>query len=140
MRLIDADALFLHLRGNRGKETGSYSKGRNNGINIAISAIRNEQICPTVDAVPIDSDFEQVLICAERYACGRQTYMPHTVIRYISPLLPHLDDNTLHVLDMDMQDAVWIGGLGDPQIDAPEWMAFHEWVKNERKRRVENNV
>ncbi len=53
MRLIDADALFLHLRGNRGKETGSYSKGRNNGINIAIGAIRNEQICPTVDAVPV---------------------------------------------------------------------------------------
>lgn len=90
---------------------------------------------PAVDAVPIDSEFEQVLICAERYACGRQTYMPHTVIRYITPLLPHLDDNTLHVLDMDMQDAAWIGGLGDPQIDAPEWMAFHEWVRNERKRR-----
>ena len=95
---------------------------------------------PAVDAVPIDSEFEQVLICAERYACGRQTYMPHTVIRYITPLLPHLDDNTLHVLDRDMQEAVRIGGLGDPQIDAPEWMAFHECVRDERKRRVENSV
>lgn len=126
MRLIDADAL-------KEKISEAHFKTYGNAMKCIMEA-------PTVDAVPIDSEFEQVLICAERYACGRQTYMPHTVIRYITPLLPHLDDNTLHVLDMDMQDAVWIGGLGDPQIDAPEWMAFHEWVRNERKRRVENNV
>lgn len=53
MRLIDADTLFKFLKGQREKETGAYSKGRNNGINIAIGAIRNEQICPTVDAVPV---------------------------------------------------------------------------------------
>ena len=52
-RLIDANALFEFLKEQRDKETGSYSKGRNNGINVAIGAIRNEQICPTVDAVEV---------------------------------------------------------------------------------------
>ena len=52
-RLIDANALFDFLKEQREKETGAYSKGRNNGINVAIGAIRNEQICPTVDAVEV---------------------------------------------------------------------------------------
>lgn len=51
--LIDASALFEFLKEQREKETGSYSKGRNNGINVAIGAIRNKQICPTVDAVEV---------------------------------------------------------------------------------------
>ena len=52
-RLIDANALFEFLKEQRDKETGAYSKGRNNGINVAIGAIRNEQICLTVDAVAV---------------------------------------------------------------------------------------
>ena len=52
-RLIDANALFEFLKEQREKETGAYSKGRNNGINVAIGAIRNEEICPTVDAVEV---------------------------------------------------------------------------------------
>lgn len=52
-RLIDANALYEFLTEQREKETGVYSKGRNNGISVAISAIRNEEICPTVDAVEV---------------------------------------------------------------------------------------
>ena len=77
MRLIDADALFLHLRGNRGKETGSYSKGRNNGINIAIGAIRNEQICPTVDAVPVVHGRWKTLECDMGEVGG---YPPYIIV------------------------------------------------------------
>ena len=52
-RLIYADTLVGFLKDQREKETGAYSKGRNNGLNVAISAIQNEQICPAVEAAPV---------------------------------------------------------------------------------------
>lgn len=52
-RLIDANALFKFLKEQRDRKTGAYSVGRNNGINVAIAAVKNEQICPTVDAVEV---------------------------------------------------------------------------------------
>ncbi len=88
-----------------------------------------------VPAVAIDNDFETMMICAVRYACGRQSYMPSLVIRYIMPMIPYLEDNTLHILDKDLQEAERIGALGDPDIDAPGWKDFHECVKKERMRR-----
>ena len=81
-RLIDANALFEILKEQREKETGAYSKGRNNGINVAIGAIRNEQICPTVDAVEVvHGRWEQaryteapLYICSQ---CGKPEYKQH---------------------------------------------------------------
>ena len=52
-RLIEANALVVFLKDQREKETGVYSKGRNNGLNVAISAIQNEEICPAVEAAPV---------------------------------------------------------------------------------------
>ena len=54
-KLIKANALVDFLKEQRAKETGAYSKGRNDGLNVAISAIRNEEICPAVDAVSNDN-------------------------------------------------------------------------------------
>ena len=77
-RLIDANALFGFLKEQREKETGAYSKGRNNGINVAIGAIRNEEICPTVDAVEVvHGRWEQVQRWATKAkyrcsVCGRE--------------------------------------------------------------------
>lgn len=52
-RLIDADLFFQFLSDRKVKETGAFSKGLNKGLNIARSALRNEDACPTVDAVPV---------------------------------------------------------------------------------------
>ena len=35
--------------------------------------------------INLNDDFETILICAERYALGRQTYMPKLVVDYITP-------------------------------------------------------
>ena len=35
----------------------------------------------------MDTDFENMLRCAVRYALGRTTYLPHIVVGYIKPLL-----------------------------------------------------
>lgn len=85
--------------------------------------------------IEIDENFETILICAERYACGRRTYMPGIVEDYITPLIPQLSDKTLVVLRNDIEDASMWGSLGNPDIDAPLWLGLLERIKNELKRR-----
>ena len=53
MRLIDADAFIRFLAEQRAKNTGMFTKGVNKALNIAISALKNQQITPTVDSVPV---------------------------------------------------------------------------------------
>ena len=89
----------------------------------------------SVPAVAIDEDFETMLICAERYACGRQTYMPSLVINYITPHIPYLSDNTLLILDRDLNEAERMKNFGDPKIDEPKWKEFHYWIRQELLRR-----
>ena len=84
-----------------------------------------------------DDDFGAVLNCAVRYAVGRQTYMPHLVIGFITPLVPHLNNKTLWCFDQDLTNARWEGGYGDPRIDAPAWLQFHGLVRAERVKRGE---
>ena len=88
---------------------------------------------PVID--PADDEFGAVLNCAVRYAIGRRTYMPGLVIDFITPLLPRLSSKTLWCLDQDLTEARWEGGYGDPKIDEPGWMRFHEAVRAERQRR-----
>lgn len=47
MRLIDADKLIELLNEQKEKETGSYTKGINNGLNIAKSIINDKTQSPT---------------------------------------------------------------------------------------------
>lgn len=53
MRLIDADAFIRFLAEQRVKNTGIFTKGVNKALNIAILALKNQQITQTVDAVPV---------------------------------------------------------------------------------------
>ena len=53
MRRIDADALYDFLTEQKEKETGTYSKGGNHGLDVARSALHNKEITPTIDAVPV---------------------------------------------------------------------------------------
>jgi len=100
--------------------------------------------------VELDDKFETILICAERYACGRESYMPSLVIDYITPLLPHLSDRALSVLNDDMRltdemdsrcesvevvPGVRHGIWGNDRIDKPGWMRFWQAVKAEMERR-----
>lgn len=51
-----------------------------------------------------DDDFGAILNCAVRYSIGRQSYMPSLVIRYITPLLPHISKKTLEVFKQDYEN------------------------------------
>ena len=85
--------------------------------------------------VPIDNDFGVILNCAVRYSLGRQTYMPHLVINYIAPIIPHLDSNTLYVMINDIESA---NSYGDETIDKPVWMWFLQQLQLEQHSRKEN--
>lgn len=47
-RAIDSENLYKFLTDQCVKETGAFAKGVNKGLNIARSALRNEQIAPTL--------------------------------------------------------------------------------------------
>lgn len=89
--------------------------------------------------IEINEDFESILICAERYACGRQTYMTSIVVGYITPLIPQLSDKTLAVIRDDIGDASVYRNLGDSRIDAPLWLKLYRRIDDEIKRRAEAN-
>lgn len=86
---------------------------------------------------PSDDDFGMMLNCAVRYACGRQSYMPSSVIHFITPLLSELSSKTLWCFDQDIAICRHDGNCGDPNIDLPDWIEFHEKVRSERVRRGE---
>ena len=52
----------------------------------------------------IDEDFEHILISAERYAIGRQSYLPPDTIAYIRYLIPRLSVNTLYIMYSDITE------------------------------------
>lgn len=89
--------------------------------------------------IEIDENFETMLICAERYACGRHTYMPSIVVDYIMPLIPMLSDKTLTVIRNDITNEMDYGKLrgafGAMDIDAPLWANLRLEIVNEMKRR-----
>ena len=86
-----------------------------------------------------DDEFGLMLNCAVRYAMGRETYMPHAVMDFITPLLSKLTVKTLACMNRDLNQPELFGGLGHEKIDAPRWIEFHTAVKYELERRGERS-
>ena len=75
--------------------------------------------------IEIDKNFESILVCAVRYAIGRQTYIPSLVIDYITPLLPYLSEDVLKLIANEIIERYTCeGALGDEMIDRPYWEQF----------------
>lgn len=70
MRMIDADAFIRFLAEQRVKNTGMFTNGVNKALNIAISALKNQQITPTVDAVPVVRCKDCKYYKPDEYECG----------------------------------------------------------------------
>ena len=81
-------------------------------------------------------DFGFVCNCAVRYCLmRRRTYAPGTVMGFIKPVLPALDDKTLYAMARDIAE---VDNLGDTE-DAPMWVEFLTAIEQERKRRRKNH-
>lgn len=88
------------------------------------------------------SDLGALMICAVRYAIGRETYMPSLVQGFImrypqavtenvkSVILRDIEEND-RVTEHDLGDGkkMTIDHLGDTKIDRPGWIAFRDWLQ-----------
>lgn len=93
-----------------------------------------EHIVTYID--PSDDDFGAVLNCAIRYCLGRQTYMPGLIMDFIEPYIPYLSSRTLDVIVQDIDNAaVYPRGIGDSNIDKPQWVEFRAAVVRELDKR-----
>ena len=82
--------------------------------------------------IQVDENFGEMLNYAVRYAIGRRTYAPGSVVRYCEPLIRRLDKVCLLCMKRDIEEAASRdGGLGDPNIDAPEWRRMLDAVTRE---------
>lgn len=74
--------------------------------------------------ITITQDFETMLICAMRYAIGRESYMPSIVIEYIRFLLPQLSTNTLFIMQRDIREEA-------ERYKRNEWNMYmrNEWLE-----------
>lgn len=90
-----------------------------------------------VAQVPIDNEFQAILISALRYALGRRSYLPPDTIAYIRHLLPVLHDNTLIIMESDLLmefKRVARMAINDyPYIK--EWETLYKDIKTERTKR-----
>ena len=67
-------------------------------------------------------EFEDMLIYAQRYAIGRMTFAPRDVCDLINKHITELSRNTLFVIKKDIEQHKMDNQLGNPKIDAPEWI------------------
>ena len=125
--MIDEKKLIKELSKNSVFEKITNAEGKN------VFEIIEAQ--PQVGGVEINKDLETILLCAIRYAIGRQTYMPSLVIDYITPLLSHLSYNTLGLIAAEIIDHSYDGGLGDDMIDRLYWLNFKRKILAEMERR-----
>ena len=132
---------LTHERCN-GIKTGYWSAAKKDELVDRLARYENTGLTPEEIKLrldPTDDDFQSVLICAERYARGRRSYMPEIVIGCITPLLPVLSDRTLTALRRDLDESMLKSDLGDPVIDAPGWIKLLRQIEDEIKRRKADN-
>ena len=91
--------------------------------------------------IPLDRELEQMIISAERYACGRMTYIVGTTVDYILFLLPNLSDWCIGVMQNDMKSefdmyerAPDLKNLG-MSCDYVKWVKFRDALNAEMESR-----
>lgn len=96
------------------------------------------------DKVEITKKFESMLISAERYACGRRTYIVGTTVDYLINLLPKLSDWCVDILLRDMHDQQGMvnrtghNELWGDDCDKKYWDRLIVALEGEIKRRTDN--
>ena len=72
-----------------------------------------------------------IIFCAFRYALGRKTYMPSIVQRFIRDNIDIVDTKDINLMIKEITEAEERDGLGDNNIDAPDWISLREFLKEE---------
>lgn len=77
-------------------------------------------------------DFGLIVLCAVRYAIGRRTYMPSTVIQFCKLNWADFADKDRALIRRDVGEAIARAEetpdlLGD-ECDAKAWKEFYKWM------------
>lgn len=84
-------------------------------------------------SVPLDDDFQEMLVSAERYALGRMTYIVSLTVDYISPLIKSLDMKYINIMIDDITGHSDLGYGMD--MDEADWMRLLDRLCAEREKR-----
>ena len=71
----------------------------------------------------------EMLIYAFRYALGRQSYAPHTMMDIILKNKNILSEQDIELIIREIDEAVEDNMAGDPKIDAKRWQATAEELR-----------
>lgn len=83
-------------------------------------------------------DFGLICVLAERYACGRTTFAPSLVQRFVRANISLIENKEIGAMIADIQrQSLFMNGLGDPDLDAPGWLRLLDDLRDELNRREE---
>lgn len=68
-------------------------------------------------------------MAAHRYCLGRSSYIVGECVRWVRAIWPQLTDKTKDRIMRDTCDALIMRVAGDERIDAPEWRALVDWMR-----------
>lgn len=90
-----------------------------------------------IKTIPLDQDFEQMLISALRYALGRSSYITSLTAEYISKLIPDLSNNPLLVMQRDLRNEFHQpdNRFGLSMRDSSIWWELLEKIEEELDKR-----
>lgn len=88
--------------------------------------------------VPVDDDLGEMLNWAVRYSLGRTTYSVYDTCRYVTPLIPHLNNRTLWCMARDIQAQERFGYGGE--CDKKNWLDFLSAVEAELSARSNQDI
>ena len=86
-----------------------------------------------------DTNFNIVINSAIRYAIGRKTYVPKSVIDFVTPLISDLPTLTLENIQKEIMLNYENSFLVYSDINKPSWLNFLAKVKMEIDKRKEEN-
>jgi len=87
--------------------------------------------------IPLDQDFEEILISALRYALGRNSYIVKMTAEYISKFIPDLSSQPLLVMQRDLRnelyqpDSRWAFSM----VDIQTWLELLRKTEEELDKR-----
>lgn len=87
--------------------------------------------------VPIDDDFQEMLVSAERYALGRMTYIVSLTVDYITPMIRNLDMKYINIMIDDITGHSYLGYGMD--MDEEEWEKLLSRLCAEKERRTDGS-
>lgn len=107
-------------------------------IDKAIEALEERMTLKDTPTIPITDNLETILICAVRYACGRNTYMPGLVQDYIIGTFGgKLKKSTLEIMQRDIEEQIDMMRRFEPDPIIPSlsehdlMFGLRDWVGKE---------